>query len=236
MTRPSALMRWMVPVLFALAAASAGVNAAGNIAHAVTHPETRAWLIALYGLLRTGVAVAFALFTVKRAEPRRSSRSPVAFAACAVATASVIAFAEPTQGTPDGVVLAGELVVVSFSIWLLISVFFLGRCFGVLPEARGLVTRGPYRIVRHPVYLGELGACAGLAIAAPSPRNAAAMTAVLVAQFVRMRLEERAMTEAFPEYAEYAARTPGLLPRLGRRPHHPRHPGRVPVRRSPASG
>ena len=111
--------------------------------------------------------------------------------------------------------LAVDFGAVAVCIWLLVSVLFLGRCFGVLPEARGLVTSGPYRFIRHPVYLGEIGACAGLAIAAPSPANAGALTALIVAQFVRMRLEERALTQAFPEYAGYVSRTTRFLPRFG---------------------
>jgi protein-S-isoprenylcysteine O-methyltransferase Ste14 len=208
------LTRWTVPALFTVAAASAGVHTVDNLSHALTAPSTRAWLVELYGLLRTGVAFAFAVFTVGRAAPRRPSRSPVAFAACAAAVAAVIAFTEPGPSTPEGVVLAGEVVAVAFCIWLFVSVIFLGRCFGVLPEARGLVTAGPYGLVRHPIYLGEIGACAGLAIAAPSPRNAGVMVGLIVAQTIRMRLEERALTEAFPEYTDYAAATPRLVPRL----------------------
>ena len=56
---------------------------------------------------------------------------------------------------------------------MLVAALALGRCFGVLPEARGLVTHGPYRLVRHPLYLGELAAMGGLLVASPSPRNLA---------------------------------------------------------------
>jgi protein-S-isoprenylcysteine O-methyltransferase Ste14 len=208
--------RWVgmiVPSLFALAAAATATRAAGSVGHALSHATTRAWLLAVYGILRAGVGLAFALFTVGRAEPRRRARSPVAFLAAAAAIATVFAFSEPGRSTPEGVVIAGEAVSVVACIWLLISVLALGRCFGVLPEARGLVRRGPYRVVRHPVYLGEIGAFVGLGIASPSLKNAGAVAAVIVAQSVRMRLEEGALTEAFPDYAAYAACTPRLLPR-----------------------
>jgi protein-S-isoprenylcysteine O-methyltransferase Ste14 len=128
--------------------------------------------------------------------------------------ASVIAFTGPGSTVPEGVVVAGELAAVAFCVWLFVSALFLGRCFGVLPEARGLVMSGPYRFVRHPVYLGEIGACTGLAIAAASLANVAVLGALVAGQAVRMRFEERALSEAFPEYASYASRTPRLLPRF----------------------
>jgi protein-S-isoprenylcysteine O-methyltransferase Ste14 len=208
------LTRSLVPALFGLAAMITAVSAVRGVAHALGQPTTRVWLLAGYDILRAGVAVAFALFTIGRAEPRRRARNPVAYVACAGAMTSVILFAQPPLSTPEGLVLAGEVLAVGAYLWLLASVVTLGRCFGVLPEARGLVTGGPYRIIRHPVYLGEIGACIGLAVASPSPRNAAALAGVIAAQSLRMRLEERALTDSFPDYATYAAETPRLLPRL----------------------
>jgi protein-S-isoprenylcysteine O-methyltransferase Ste14 len=190
------------------------VHTATSLGDAVAQPSTRAALVALFGVLRTGVALAFAVFTVGRNAPRRPSRSPVAFGACAVAIAAVIAFTGPSPSTPEGVVLAGDLVAVAFCVWLLVSVLCLGRAFGVLPEARSLVTRGPYGVVRHPVYLGEIGACAGLALAAASAFNAGVLATLILAQACRMRLEERALTQAFPEYTGYATETPRLIPRI----------------------
>jgi protein-S-isoprenylcysteine O-methyltransferase Ste14 len=214
MTRRPSLMRWTAPAVFGLAAASIGAHTEGELAHALAQQSTRSWLLVVYGLLRTCVFLAFAVFTVGRGAPRRHSRSPLAFLACAAALGTVLAFGDPAPNTPEAVLLAGEALTLASCTWLLTSVLFLGRCFGVLPEARGLVTRGPYRLVRHPVYLGEIGACVGLAVAAPSVANAVAVAAVIAAQTVRMHLEERALSDAFPEYASYASRTPRLIPRL----------------------
>jgi protein-S-isoprenylcysteine O-methyltransferase Ste14 len=208
------LTQSLVPAVFGLAAVITAASAVRGIAHAFGQPTTHAWLDAGYDVLRAGVAVAFAFFTIGRAQPRRRARNPLAYAACAAAMTSVILFAQPPRSTPEGVILAGEAIAVGAYLWLLASVITLGRCFGVLPEARGLVTRGPYRIVRHPVYLGEIGACIGLAVASPSPRNAAALAFVIAAQSLRMRLEEGALIDAFPGYAAYAAQTPRLVPRL----------------------
>jgi len=206
--------RSLVPALFGLAALITAASAVRGVAHALGQPATHAWLLAGYDILRAGVGIAFAVFTIGRAEPCRRARNPLAYAACAGAMASVILFAQPPRSTPEGLVIAGEALAVGAYLWLLASVLTLGRCFGVLPEARGLVSRGPYRMVRHPVYLGEIGACIGLAVASPSPRNAAALAALIVAQSLRMRLEEGALSDAFPDYAAYAAETPRLVPRF----------------------
>ena len=49
---------------------------------------------------------------------------------------------------------AGGLVLVTLAAFLSIaSLLSLGRRFGVFPALRGLMTRGPYRLVRHPMYL-----------------------------------------------------------------------------------
>src|SRR5439155_23992465 len=40
--------------------------------------------------------------------------------------------------------------VAGLALWTL-SFFALGRSFGLVPADRGLVTRGPYRVVRHPI-------------------------------------------------------------------------------------
>jgi protein-S-isoprenylcysteine O-methyltransferase Ste14 len=204
--------QWLVPALFATAALVTAARAVDGVGHAVAHPGTREWLEAVYDLVRAAVSAAFALFTVGRAAPRRPARRPLAFGVCTVAVVAVVVLRNPPSTTPDAVVVSGELIAVAFCLWLLVSVCFLGRCFGVLPEARGLVTRGPYGIVRHPVYLGEIGACLGLVVAAPLVFNGVILGMFLTAQFVRMGLEERALMAAFPEYESYARRIPRLVP------------------------
>jgi protein-S-isoprenylcysteine O-methyltransferase Ste14 len=160
------------------------------------------------------VALAFVAFTVQRVEPHRRAREPLAFIVCAVAMGAILVVAQPSLGTSASLLIVGDAVAVTGCVWLLVAVLSLGRCFGVLPEARGLVRRGPYRVVRHPVYLGEIVALIGLTIGAPKVWNVTVLAVFLVAQIVRARFEERALTAAFPEYAQYADQTGRLVPRL----------------------
>jgi protein-S-isoprenylcysteine O-methyltransferase Ste14 len=208
------MTRWMAPGLFGVAAVLAGARALHALGDAVADPTARAGLIALYFLLRASVTTAFAAFTLRRPAPLRPSREPAAFAACAVAMLLVLPIGGSASGTATALVLAGDVIATAACAWLFVSVLALGRCFGVLPEARGLVVSGPYRLVRHPVYLGEIGALAGLTLASAAAWSFAILGAFVLAQSVRMRMEERALTAAFPEYRVYATQTGLLLPRL----------------------
>jgi protein-S-isoprenylcysteine O-methyltransferase Ste14 len=234
-------VRLLVPVVFLALAALNAAGAARSIGAFIGQGGLQPALLALYAVLRTVVAIAFALFTVQRSEPHRRARGPVAFLACAVAMLAVVPVTGPSSDTSSALLLAGDAVAVVGSVWIFASVLALGRCFGVLPEARCLVMRGPYRLVRHPVYLGEIAVLVGLTIAAPAVSHLAMLAVFILAQSVRMRLEETALTEAFPEYAAYAAGTRRLLPiprpalDAHRAVSHPLHPDLRPGRTGASS-
>lgn len=208
------MSRWAVTAIFVVLSGTTAATIVTAWGDAIADPSARSSAVAGYWTLKLAVILAFTLFVFAREPSRRPSRDPVAFVACAVAVGVVLVLRGPSTSASTPLVLVGDLLTLFACCWLLVSVLSLGRCFGVLPEARGLVTSGPYRLVRHPVYLGELGACAGLVTAAPTPANLSAALAFAAAQAVRMRLEEAALTAEFPEYEEYAAETPRLVPRL----------------------
>jgi protein-S-isoprenylcysteine O-methyltransferase Ste14 len=206
--------RWTVTGLFTILALASVFGAVEAWADAFADASLRAVSVAGFVTLRTAVLFAVSVCVLMRKPPKRHSRDPVAFAACAVALSSVVLLEKPSDAASTTLVVVGDLVALAAWAWLLVSFVALGRCFGLLPEARGLVTRGPYRLVRHPVYLGEFVGVAGLLIASPTLRNLGLVVGFAVAQAVRMRMEERALGEEFPEYATYSAATPRLLPRL----------------------
>jgi protein-S-isoprenylcysteine O-methyltransferase Ste14 len=78
-----------------------------------------------------------------------------------------------------------------------------------------LTTSGPYGYTRNPLYLGSLVLAAGFAVAARSWWIAAGMVVIFLAIYLPViRSEEKFLRERFPEFADYAAQVPRLLPRL----------------------
>jgi protein-S-isoprenylcysteine O-methyltransferase Ste14 len=94
------------------------------------------------------------------------------------------------------------------SLWAMTS---LGRSFSIEPAARGLVRRGPYRWLRHPMYAGELLSCLGVCVFHPSLQNLVVVLVFLLSLIVRIRAEEQIVAG----YAEYAKSTRWrLIPNL----------------------
>jgi protein-S-isoprenylcysteine O-methyltransferase Ste14 len=212
------MSRQAVGALFAVFTAGTVMQLVPHIGDAVSDPAPRTWLVAIFWLLKSAIVLAFAYFVVVRPPALRRARDPIAFVACAAAILGALALRPPEASGSTALLLAGDAIAALSAGWVLTSVLALGRCFGFLPEARGLVTRGPYRLVRHPVYLGELGMAGGLLMASPSAWNAVAVAVLAAGQAMRMRLEEQALVREFPEYASYASRTPRLLPAIAIEP------------------
>ena len=89
---------------------------------------------------------------------------------------------------------------------------WLGKSFSILAEARRLVTAGPYRVVRHPLYVCEGIATLGVMLQVISPVAVLIVIGAWTVQYRRMINEEKILTTAFPEYRAYAARTPLVIP------------------------
>jgi protein-S-isoprenylcysteine O-methyltransferase Ste14 len=113
------------------------------------------------------------------------------------------------RGASEGLSLVGY----GLGTWALLN---LRTAFSVLPEVRTLVATGPYRFVRHPMYLAYFLITAGSVVAEPSPSLLAAAAVWAGLMYARARVEERKLAANLPGYLGYAARTGALVPGLGR--------------------
>lgn len=97
------------------------------------------------------------------------------------------------------------------SIWCAI---YLGRSFSIMAAARQLVVRGPYSIVRHPLYAAEAVASLGAVLAGWSVWAGLLFVLWCGLQYRRMVNEERVLRATFHEYNEYARHVPMIIPTL----------------------
>ncbi len=86
-----------------------------------------------------------------------------------------------------------------------------------LPNAHAVLrTDGLYRFVRHPIYSGLLLFALARTLGSGSALTAAACLLLVVLINAKARWEERHLSERFPGYRDYSARTPRFVPGLGR--------------------
>ena len=114
----------------------------------------------------------------------------------------------PPLVRPAGVAVAPESLTLAVSAIGLIVVVLgklsLGRSFGLTPANRGIVCRGMYRVVRHPIYLGYLITHLGFVFANPTPWNLAVLVVADVALMLRAVCEEKtlALDEQYRAYMD----------------------------------
>ena len=158
----------------------------------------------LTGLLLLGGESLVVVLTVMR---RRATLVNRSFGAALVTVVSVAG--PPMLRTANAAALAPDAVTTLLSAVglaiVLVGKASLGRSFGLVPANRGVVVRGPYTLVRHPIYAGYL--CTHVAFFAQHPTewNAAVLLLADSALIVRALMEERVLS-ADVEYQGYCRR------------------------------
>ena len=114
---------------------------------------------------------------------------------------------------PDALALTLAAPGAAIAVWAWV-VMGLTR-LRVMPSPRehaALITRGPYRWIRHPMYTGLLWLTAALLLAGFAWWRLGAWLALAAVLEVKAREEERLLAERFPEYRDYCRRTSRFLP------------------------
>lgn len=161
------------------------------------------------------VALLFVLYVTFRSPPIARAPGVMPRIAALCGTYLVVLLVLITPPTASGWVLSVSTVMVLVgSLFAAYAVLHLGRSVSLMAEARKLVTSGPYRIVRHPLYLGEAIAVAGCVLQCLSLLALLVFALQVAFQFYRMSREEEVLSATFPEYHDYARQTWQILPGL----------------------
>jgi protein-S-isoprenylcysteine O-methyltransferase Ste14 len=102
----------------------------------------------------------------------------------------------------------------AFTWWARLTLGDLWSSAVVRKEAHVIVSRGPYRLVRHPIYTGLIFALLSLAVQVGAPAALAGALLMGLGFWAKARLEERFLGAELGEsaYADYRRETPMLIP------------------------
>lgn len=116
----------------------------------------------------------------------------------------------------DALAWTGVVLCIAGLIFCIWARFTLGRNWSAVVTLKGgheLITSGPYALVRHPIYTGLLTMFVATVIVLGHVAAIIAMPFVFVSFWVKLRYEEKLMSEKFPnEYAAYQQRVKRLVP------------------------
>ena len=153
------------------------------------------------------------LYTTRLPKRGTDHRAAVVFIAFTGTFSAIAAPFLPGGGRREGLVVVADLLAtfgLAYSVW---GLAYLRRSFSIIPEARRLVTGGPYSFSRHPVYLGEITAAIGVNLATAGVAGALAVLYFIGCELLRIRWEEGVLARAFPaEYPPYTRRVPRYFP------------------------
>jgi protein-S-isoprenylcysteine O-methyltransferase Ste14 len=183
------------------------VSGQGEFATTILQMTQEAVTVAFFSL------VAF-LYVIRRTPLRRVQDLPTALLSIVGAWITTAIAVSPRTIDMPATNAVSSLAIAAGTGFALWGLLHLRRCFSILPEARGLVRTGPYRFVRHPLYLGEFIATAGMLLTAFSPLTIVVFGIFAALQLRRIAAEEKVLGSIFPEYEEYARLVPRLVPRF----------------------
>jgi protein-S-isoprenylcysteine O-methyltransferase Ste14 len=186
-------------------------QAAGRLSHGATIDD---YLALANGVLRLAFFSMLVVMYVIRLPTKKADRRPLVILVSFVGTFSVVAtsFLPGTAHGPLSVLLS-DLLITAGMAWAVWGLAYLRRSFSIIPEARRLVTGGPFALSRNPLYLGEGIASIGVVLPAFGVWHALLLALFVTSQLLRIHWEQKVLGEAFgSEYSAYLRRVPMLVP------------------------
>ena len=157
-------------------------------------------------------AVLVVLFIVRQIPQRTAPGFFPRFIAVAGTFLGIGLLLLPPQELSFPLYLTSLVLIVGGTSFAVYAALVLGRSISIVPEARRLVTSGPYAVIRHPLYLAEFFALLGVAMQYLLPWALLLLALQSAFQFLRMKNEEQVLVQTFPEYKDYMRRTARLVP------------------------
>jgi protein-S-isoprenylcysteine O-methyltransferase Ste14 len=118
-------------------------------------------------------------------------------------------FGKTDQALPN---LASTASVLIGVIMMLVTIRHLGRSFSLTPQARTVAQTGPYRMIKHPLYLSEEIAVVGVVMRCLTPVTVSILVLHIAIQVRRILYEEDLLRRTCPEYSSYEASRWRLIP------------------------
>jgi len=211
----SSLIRLGAAVWFLLLSAAAIHTVSGQIADiAVGRADLKdAWPTLLAQLCVFSFYTIIFVLMIVRPEPVSQARGvgPMLLALAGTYSPWLLPLLPRGPELPALAIATAAILLVSEGL-VIYTLLALGKSFSLAPQARKLVTAGPYAIVRNPLYLFEEAALVSVLL--QYAWYAALPFLVLHAsvQIRRIQLEEKVLASAFPDYALYARKTPRIIP------------------------
>jgi len=157
------------------------------------------------------VMVVIFLLTRNPASARSGRIAPTVAAYLGTFLPFLFAFAGGSEVSEGFALFAVGLMTLgmSFTVYSLIT---LGKSFGVEPQVRTLVQHGPYRLIRNPLYVGEMVTLTGAVCFEPTLLKTAILLTLGAIQAYRAAQEEQLLEANLPQYAAYKLRTKRFVP------------------------
>jgi protein-S-isoprenylcysteine O-methyltransferase Ste14 len=157
-------------------------------------------------------SAALILLTARQPLARYETLAPNLLAVLAAFSVYFFVFLPPaeTRVVPVFVALS---VMAAGGVIVLLALVYLRRAFTVTPQARHLVNFGPYAIVRHPMYIGNIVTMLGLAFLIGTVPALLLFVLTAALQVLRGLMEDWLLERSLPGYRDYMRSVGGFVPK-----------------------